>query len=328
MRMSHPVAIWTLLLCFSAVSCSVRDMAEEDRVSVVFKACTPAPFAKSSLAGHESVVESIDLFVFDIQDGNMIARAHGMDDRVSVLLPARQRLQYAAVLNGTPQPTFENREQFLSARADMSAFGTSSFLMIAEGESTFEKSSSVSLIARRMLCKVMVDSVSVAFDEAMDAVLSRAYLINVCGSEPYSMAASCEGPWFNRMSLDPSLPAALRSHLLCDSCCMPIGRDPACCDIALYCLPNPLDNDVTSEHETAWSPRSTRLVLEVMLDGALHYYALTFGGMKSNTCYRIRHLVLTGPGSDDPDDPHGGRFLKYEVSVDDWVDGREEEIGL
>lgn len=328
MRHCSPVIPWIFILCFSGVSCSVQDMPVEDRVCVSFEACAPPPFTKSRLSDREYVVETLDLFVFDARSGERVALAHGTSPRVSVLVPVRTSLKYAAIVNGCPGVNFDNREQFLSTRAEFSSFGTSSFMMISEGEASFEDSASVPLHARRMLCKVMVDSVSLKIATPVQAVLSKAYLINVCGSEPYSMAASDVGPWFNRMALDTSLPSALKEHLTSGDLSLSLSEAPARCGVALYCLPNPLDNNLTSRELPIWSPRPTRLVLEVLMDGAPHYYPITFVNMKSNACYRIRHLVLTGSGSSDPDDPEGGRSAEYEVSVTEWGERAAEVIGL
>lgn len=328
MRICAPFSPWTLLLCLSCVSCSLQATQGEDRVCVSFGVEMPAPFTKSGLREREFEVQSVDLFVFDALSGERISVARGTSEGLTVLVPARQKLSYLAVLNSNSGFSFDNREQLLSVKAEMSSFSTTSFLMLAQGEATFDRSSEVSLKARRMLCKVMVDSVSLLDDIPHNALLLRSYLINVCGSEPYSMEASDSGPWFNRMALDPVLPSPLREHLVSDSGPVALGRNPSACDIALYCLPNPIDSDLTSREAPEWSPRSTRLVFEVLIDDVIRYYSVKFGNMKSNTCYRIRNLVLNGPGSDDPDDPDGSRAVECEVSVTDWEDGAGEEIGL
>ena len=96
---------------------------------------------------------------------------------------------------------------------------------------------------------------------------------------------------------------------------------------AMYAYPNPTQSD-NLEGSTGmykgpeggpWSIRPTRLVIEATLDGQLYYYPITLPSLEYNKSYEISNLVITRPGSDDPDMPVVGFDVPFHITVNDWT---------
>lgn len=92
---------------------------------------------------------------------------------------------------------------------------------------------------------------------------------------------------------------------------------------ALYAYPNPtesrFENGIYIGDEAGeWSIRPTRLVIETTLDGTKYYYPITLPALESNKTYEIENLVITRPGSDDPDIPVVVYDVPFKISILGW----------
>lgn len=90
----------------------------------------------------------------------------------------------------------------------------------------------------------------------------------------------------------------------------------------------------------AWSPRHTKLVVEVEYASKTYYYSIPiaengngatykhlgaanddgslYQGIKANKSYEINELVLTRLGSTNPDEPTVDAYANFNISVQDW----------
>lgn len=87
---------------------------------------------------------------------------------------------------------------------------------------------------------------------------------------------------------------------------------------------------------SSWSPRHTKLVVEVEYAGKRYYYPIPiaengmypigdaadlgagYAGIKANRSYEIDELVLTRLGSTNPDEPVNAANVEFQITVADW----------
>lgn len=83
-----------------------------------------------------------------------------------------------------------------------------------------------------------------------------------------------------------------------------------------YCFPNNATGDANGG---TWSPRQTRLVVEVQLGSSnTFYYPVTINGISRNTAYTIRELKITRTGSSSPDYPVNIGQFGLDITVSSW----------
>lgn len=80
----------------------------------------------------------------------------------------------------------------------------------------------------------------------------------------------------------------------------------------------------------AWTPRLSKIVIEATLDGKKVYYAIPLAmmaeypsgqilaGLQSNYSYDIDEVVLTRPGSTDPDCPVELSDINFTITINPW----------
>lgn len=81
----------------------------------------------------------------------------------------------------------------------------------------------------------------------------------------------------------------------------------------------------------AWKPELTKLVIETKLAGKTYYYAIPLvkresypegkiiGGIGSNETFNFSEIVLTRPGSEDPDTPVSIAEVNFQLQIQDWT---------
>lgn len=313
-----------------AGSCTREPLAEGDggRSTVSFVVGSQT---RASVTPHEGEVTSLDVLVF--RSGNGVldngARVEGAGvDRISVELTAGVALRWYVVANA-PRGllSYVSESTFLEGLTLLTHGTETSLVMLGSGSlPEGPVAESVQVALDRYACKVTVETVTVewadAFTMASSVTLGRIALVNVVGSTPWSGTPAAGELWYNRMGVESGLPAYVADMTVKDY----EGRtlqEGVAADVAspLYCMPNPVANDVNSANAPEWSPRSTRVAVEVLLDGKANWYPVDLPAMRCNTHYVIRSLVLTGPGSQGPDWPVERDDVRFSVSVEPWVNG-------
>ena len=84
-------------------------------------------------------------------------------------------------------------------------------------------------------------------------------------------------------------------------------------------------------NNNAWKPELTKLVIETKLAGKTYYYAIPLvkresypegkiiGGIGSNETFNFSEIVLTRPGSEDPDTPVSIAEVDFQLQIQDWT---------
>lgn len=314
----------------AAVSCSREPQPEGDggRSTVSF---VVGSRTRASVTPHEGEVTSLDVLVFRSGDGALenAARVEGSGvDRISAELTAGVPVRWYVVANAPAGVLSYGTESAFREGVTLLTHGTESSLVMYGSGSLPEGpvSEAVPVALDRYACKVTVESLTVdwpdAFTMASEVALGRIVLVNVVGSTPWSGIPAAGGLWYNRMGLESGLPPYVADMTVKDYGGMALEPGVAA-DVAspLYCMPNPVANDVNSANAPEWSLRSTRVAVELLLDGTANWYPVDLPAMRCNTHYVIRSLVLKGPGSVGPDWPVEREDVRFSVSVEPWVDG-------
>ena len=85
---------------------------------------------------------------------------------------------------------------------------------------------------------------------------------------------------------------------------------------SLYAMPNPVSTD---SEETPFTVRNTKLVVKATLAGKALYYVIPLGAIRGNTTYDIGELVITRPGSSDPDQKTEIASCTFTLEVNPWT---------
>jgi hypothetical protein len=291
----------------------------------------PALFRSDDNSGEE-VVRSLDVLVFRSADGIIDAYSRldapegGALRSISADVSVGTALDWWVVANA-PEGALSSivlEESFLEETTLLSDGSTDHLVMHGSGSLPCPQAESVAVSLDRYCCKVTLGEVSVDWDDAFalgSVLLGRVALINVVGSVPYSGVPTAGDPWHNRMGPDGCESAVIRDLTVKDWGGVALSRGIALgVASSLYCMPNPLSAEEDALTEADWSPRCTRLVVELLIGGVPNWYPVTLPGMRGNTHYLINRLTVRGPGADAPDRPVVRTGLDYTVSVTPWED--------
>ena len=179
----------------------------------------------------------------------------------------------------------------------------------------------------RLVFKAGIRKITVRMEDPLLAarpfVLRAVYLTNCPRKSRYGSDASLpdlsgELSWANRMGhqADPSV-----DRLLSDT-----GIDAAIPADAshpvphfFYGYPNPVGADGDSRSRAAWSPRSTRIVIEASVGGRTCYYPVTLPATARNRTYIAEEAVIRGLGSPDPEEDIPGVIeIVFSASTEEW----------
>lgn len=300
-------------------------------VEVTFRGvCTPST---RSVSVDESSVHTLDVLVFR-QDGGALechSRAIGNAASVSVMSGTAYRWYVAA---NAPDGSFEgvsdeDRFRTLSWRLPSLSSGTA---MAGSGRGTISGGCSVSVGLDRLACRVILDTFTPDFLSRMypdaDIRLERVFLLNVNGSCLWTVTPDVSDFWYNRMQRTEeggdvdSFVSAEHGIALSGPSAVPLGD-------VLYCCPNPVEQDCDALTVPQWSPRRTRLIIELSIDGVPNYYPVTLPAMQCNRSYFVASASALGPGFPSPDRCSTDRTsLEFSVSVLPWEDGGELSLDM
>lgn len=301
--------IISLLAMAVAPSCSkgVEKAVSEERVLVSFDVSGQT----RSIPDSESVVNTLDFLSF--RDGRLDWSGRVRDAAsITASLPKGCVVDCYAVVNA-PSTAFNGiltEAGFLSAKCHLSDNSESGLVMAGSDSGIFFGGESVSVDVLRGVCRVEMRKLTPAlvaepsFASAGVRIV-RAYLINACGSVPYSMTATA-GDWLNYgMFRGESYTDFINQCLVKD---IEIGVDGSGeleTDVIFYACPNPVD-------------RNTKLVIELEIGGVVNYYPIPLPSMSCNRSYIINNVIINGFGSEGPDIEVSRESISFSVEVHQW----------
>lgn len=349
-------AIAALVACNKqAPDAGIRPAVPETSDAATLTAKIVSPFnTKATVADEESEakVNTIDVFVFRTVSGSVSVvdgykRIEAYQDVVVPCTKGSRKIY--AIVNSDKDLSGVSTEAELCAivselKNNHSAGALTNFVMMGTKDVEITSETTQDIAVDRLAARVWVKKITKNFSAAglQDAhfEIVRMYLTNVVNQINLGrdfVPDATEAYWYNMMQYDETAGKVDEKYkfiLRTTSCAgeVPGDRDaPGSVDLAvenaMYAYPNPTQSDAL-EGSTGmykgpeggpWSIRPTRLVIEATLDGQLYYYPITLPSLEYNKSYEISNLVITRPGSDDPDMPVVGFDVPFHITVNDWT---------
>ena len=329
----------SLSLLLGLFSCGKEPSRESaaPRGSVLFR--IEETQTKSDVTLHELGLRHAEVLVFRRSTGQLEGALDATRKGTGILhasmeFPTGVSFNYVVIANGPDglkelaaslgETAFLQQLSLLTHTTSTSLvmYGSGSFAISTHNPSVIEVS------MRRYSCKVSVESLELkwldAFSTPPSVTLERIVLVNVVGSTPYSAVPAVGETWYNQQGVDGSLPAIVKDITVAEYGSLPVVSSSAVNTLVpLYCMPNPTSNNVNSLNTPAWSPRNTRVALELKVDGVSNWYPVDLPAMLCNRHYLIRKMEVMGPGSQGPDYPVERNDVVFTLEVLPWGD---EEI--
>lgn len=308
--------ITVLLAAFAVFAACSRDVTPEPELVTLQMNILPGSSTKADVTGHDdTTLEKVQVLVFD-KNGNLETATDNVDFGTSIsmsVVPGTKTIW--AVGNETYKLFVSNLNDLMYHRYCLEDENFSKFIMSDSKENiSVTTSGQLNFGLKRLACKIVIDKIVRQFNQAaygeIPLVIKKIYLSNVCDRADVA-AQSIIGDSYNvQMGIIGNLDASLKAKIVDDGLDITLfDGDDHTATHTFYAYPNGATDDAFGGEN--FSPRRTRLVLECLYNGALCYYPITLpaesgsgrGTLDRNTVYHISSLILTRPGSPDPDVP-------------------------
>ena len=302
----------------------------------------------------ENKVNTVDCWIFN-SDGTLDAYGHYTATSCELSATAGAGKHIYAVVNA---PDSYNVSSILT-RAEVQALtvklgenAVGDFQMFGyKTQALVSGDNAISLPVSRAVARVKIDKITRDFvSEALkgqDMKIVDIYMENVVGEVGFNASdeaagiasfskymAGADNTWYNKyasaegeVSIDETSFKSLIGAGLASPVSLANGSEGAyATSHSFYVMPNDTDVDNATE-----LPSWTKLVIETKLGGKTYYYAIPIieresypegafsEGILANHTYNIKNLVLTRPGSEDPNTPVSIANANFTIEVQPWV---------
>ena len=276
----------------------------------------------------EVLVNNLQVFVFrgDALD------AYGSindDDEITLSCTGGERQVYALV-NCPDLSAISTKTALLATSSLLSGNSGTNFQMIGhQDEVDLPDDSPVTINVHRLAARVVIKKISRAFTvsalAAKSLTIDQIFITNVAGDINFGETAS-PTVWYNKMAYSSE-----QAAFTYDAPASALANNASYSTAhSFYAYPNPTVDDAEGG---SWSARHTRLVIKVTLGTDVYYYPITLPALEANKSYEIDELILTRPGSDNPDKPVSFQDCTFQVNVVGWTtvpvsDENEDDITI
>ena len=276
----------------------------------------------------EVIVNNLQVFVFRGDALDAYGKVTG-EDEITLSCTGGERQVYALV-NCPDLSAISTKTALLAASSQLSGNGPTSFQMIGhQDEVDLPDDSPVTIDVHRLAARVVIKKISRDFTvsalAAKSLTIDQIFITNVAGDINYGETAS-PSVWYNKMAY--SNEQALFTY---DAPASSLANEASYSTAhSFYAYPNPTVGDAEAG---SWSARHTRLVVKTTLGTDVYYYPITLPVLQANKSYEIEELILTRPGSDNPDKPVSFQDCTFQLNVVDWTtvpvtDAGEDDITI
>ncbi|MGN1211337.1 MAG: fimbrial protein [Candidatus Cryptobacteroides sp.] len=293
------------------------EAGEKTMTEVCFRVADATTKAIESTAD-EKAVKSVQFYVFE-STGALEVNSGLLDNASSATLKCGLGTKRVVGIINAPEVTeVKNTSDLQNRLSNLSDNQRNKFVMLCDSTITLTGAqTSIDLKAKRIAAKITVKSVKNDFRGGHSVKVEEIYLINAAGDFKY-LNHDAPTSWYNKMKYDTEVPALLCAGINGTSPAMNPGTSQNFSAKPMYCYPNNTETDSSS---ATWSPRFTRVVIKLVINGTQTcYYPLSLPGLKSNTAYEV-NFILTRGGSSSPDIPVEIDNINYTVTVVDWENG-------
>lgn len=308
---------------FCTIACNKEDVPEtgSSATNVPSGTCeltvgiASAPLSKAETAEtiNETQVKNLQVFVFNGDHLDAYGSVNGAI-RLTLSCTSGHR-EIFALVNAPSCNNITSKKELLALKTKMSENSVDGFVMT--GSLTKEllnaTSAPIEIEVKRIMSRVQVKSIAANFTseplQKLNFVINEIYLTNVAGDTNYG---GMDSPtiWYNKMMYNNEMEAFTHRDIGRTI----TGQGNIIVNYKLYCYPNRSSDSSAKE----WSPRRTRLVIKATLGDRIYYYPITMPVLESNKSYEIEEIVITRPGSDNPDVPVSFDDYSIQVKVVNW----------
>ena len=272
----------------------------------------------SSFDADHSVVSNIQFFVFNRDQELEVYKK--ITDGLSTTLTLRKGANTLwAVVNA---PDISNVSTLTQLKAVSSSLSDnlSNFVMVGSKLVNYpnddEEGGVGPISVERLASRVVVKKVTAAFINptyaAATCKLKKMYLINAPGGINFGLDAPTV--WYAKRAYEEV--SGLVDFLSTSGGEHDLNTAPFTTTCYHYCYPNSTSSDTSA---ATWSPRHTRMVIEVELDSETFYYPITLPVLQHGKSYEIENLTITRKGSTNPDEPVSVYDVNFNVEVKPWT---------
>ena len=251
------------------------------------------------------------------------------DDEITLSCTGGERQVYALV-NCPDLSAISTKTALLATSSLLSGNSGTSFQMIGhQDEVDLPDDSPVTINVHRLAARVVIKKISRAFTvsalAAKSLTIDQIFITNVAGDINFGETAS-PTVWYNKMAYSSE-----QAAFTYDAPASALANNASYSTAhSFYAYPNPTVDDAEGG---SWSARHTRLVIKVTLGTDVYYYPITLPALEANKSYEIDELILTRPGSDNPDKPVSFQDCTFQVNVVGWTtvpvsDENEDDITI
>ena len=287
----------------------------------------------------ENTIGSVDVFVFfkgGESDGLLDSYAHFDSAPYTLTATTGDRTIYALVNSEHSEAVLgavSTKTELLAKVTGLSTQKTSAskpgnFTMIgsvSRSEATANAlkagENSITVKVDRIVSRVRLLKISRDFESAalagQDFRIEEIFLSNAVDKDKYSLDyIPVADDFVNKLgAADVSVDLWMRRNIgqnLANGQSADLG-DAA---FSMYAMPNPVDTD---SEDKPFTVRNTKLVVKAVLNARDIYYVVPLGDLKSNTTYDIGELVITRPGSSDPEKKTEIASCTFTVEANPWT---------
>ena len=287
----------------------------------------------------ENAIGSVDIFVFfkgGEYDGRLDAYGHFDAAPYTLTATTGDRVIYAVVNSEHSEAVLgavSTKDELLAKIATLGSQKTAGdapglFTMIGSvvrSEATANPlvpgNNSVSVAVDRLVSRVRLQKITRAFESpalaAQDFRIEEVYLSNAVTNDTYGPGyVPVADDFTNRLGVSEASSALWMHRTLSSSIANGGSITVTDASYSMYAMPNAIDTD---SEETPFTVRNTKLVVKATLAAKTVYYVIPLGQLKGNTTYDIGELVITRPGSSDPDKKTEVASCTFTVDVNPWT---------
>lgn len=295
---------------------------DDERVSVQLEAMTSE--TKTLLEADGDELNDLQFLLFDA-DGTLEAYKRETSVTKCDLVCTKGWKTVVVIANSkTELSSVETMEELKTYKSDLFENTATACVMEGAAKVNVENSRTINVTLSRHVARIILNNLTVDFEldylKTAEVKLKAVYMINLVG-EKYFQSSEVESQvWYNKMN-----PDVVAKDIVYDDCGSVELTNGITYDTQhrFFFYPNANHTDRT---DTEWSPRATKCVVELLVDGTTYYYpmALTYNTY-SNYDYLI-NLTITRLGSDSPDQTVIKNTLGNNIYVASW--GESTTINL
>ena len=287
----------------------------------------------------ENAIGTVDVFVFfkgGEFDGRLDAYAHFDAAPYTLSATTGDKTVYAVVNSEHSEAVLETvstKAELLAKLATLSSQKNAGnkpglFTMIGSVNRTAATSNAlvagantVSVTVDRLVSRVRLQKITRAFEASalasQEFTVDEVYLANAEGVEEYGREHTPSADEFvNKLGVpDTDYDIWLR-RTLSSTLANNESKTLSDASYSLYAMPNPVDTD---SEDTPFTVRNTKLVVKATLAGKAVYYVIPLGALRGNTTYDIGELVITRPGSSNPEEKTEVASCTFTLEVSPWT---------